>query len=200
MSDHRGAWYNHPSAKRPKEVTKLQKTKQYISIIWPAKYTIYFKFITINSLYMFRALICSSSGGAVYTTIGIFCVCIAGLECNSIPTLLAASRHKTHTQHTSCCIYSASWWSASKCSKHVEAIDRNKLKANTASCWYCCTDILRLMANKTLSLTMQYTKRNINLASTVHIHEMPFCITNCPRLCSTNTCFKIWVGPTLLVN
>jgi hypothetical protein len=30
--------------------------------------------IMINSLYMFRAPVCSSSGGTVYTTIGIFCV------------------------------------------------------------------------------------------------------------------------------
>jgi hypothetical protein len=46
---------------------------------------------------MFRALTCSSSGGTVYTTIGIFFVRFV---------------------------------SANKCSKHVEAINRNKLKEN----------------------------------------------------------------------
>jgi hypothetical protein len=40
-----------------------------------------------NSLYMFQALICSSSGSTVYTAIGIFCPCyviwlLAGLEWN----------------------------------------------------------------------------------------------------------------------
>jgi hypothetical protein len=173
---------------------------QYISIIGPTKCTICFRCITINSLYMFRALFCSSSGGSVFTTIGIFCVLITGLEWNSTPTLLAASRHKTHTKYTNYCTYSASWWWANKCSKHVEDINRNKLKVNSASCWSYCTDILRCTVNKTLSLTMQYIKRNINLASNVHIHEMPFCITNYSRLCSTNTCFKIRVGPTLLIN
>jgi hypothetical protein len=26
--------------------------------------------------------------------------------------------------------------------KHVEAVNRNKLKENSASCWYFCADIL----------------------------------------------------------
>jgi hypothetical protein len=48
---------------------------------------IYFLFITINSIYMFPVLICSSSGDTVYTTIG------------STPTLLAANRHNS-TEYT----------------------------------------------------------------------------------------------------
>jgi hypothetical protein len=44
----------------------------FISITGPTRCTICFQFITINSLYMFWALICSSSGGTVYTAIGIF--------------------------------------------------------------------------------------------------------------------------------
>jgi hypothetical protein len=40
-----------------------------------------------------------------------------------------------HTKYTKCCIYSASWWSASKYSKHVEVTNRNQPKAYTASCW-----------------------------------------------------------------
>jgi hypothetical protein len=41
----------------------------YIRITGPIRSTICFQFITINSLYMFPALICSSSGGTVYTAI-----------------------------------------------------------------------------------------------------------------------------------
>jgi hypothetical protein len=58
-----------------------------VSTTGPTRCTICFQFITINSLYMFRALISSSSGGTVYTAIGIFCAyyvgwLVAGLECS----------------------------------------------------------------------------------------------------------------------
>jgi hypothetical protein len=43
-----------------------------ISFIVPTRSTICFQFITINSLYIFLALICSSPGGTVYTKIGTF--------------------------------------------------------------------------------------------------------------------------------
>jgi hypothetical protein len=82
--------------------------------IGPSRCSICFSFIMINSLYMFQAPICSSSGGTVYTTIGIFCVYF--------------------------CTYSAFWWWADKCSKHVEAINCNKLKANSASSWSYYTE------------------------------------------------------------
>jgi hypothetical protein len=49
-----------------------------VSISGPTKYTICFQFITIIILYMFRAIICSSSGGTVCTTIGIFCAYYVG--------------------------------------------------------------------------------------------------------------------------
>jgi hypothetical protein len=74
-----------------------------ISTTGPTICTVCFQFITINSLYMFQALICSSSGGTVYTTIGIYCfvcvcVCIMSAGClqgyNGI--LLAANRHNMH--------------------------------------------------------------------------------------------------------
>jgi hypothetical protein len=55
---------------------------------------------------------------------------------NSTPTLLAASWHNKKKS----LIYSTSWWWANKCSKHVEAINLNKLKANSASCWSYYTD------------------------------------------------------------
>jgi hypothetical protein len=45
----------------------------------------------------------------------------------------------THTKYTNCCTYSTSWWWANKCLKHVQAVNCNKLKANSATCWYCCT-------------------------------------------------------------
>jgi hypothetical protein len=51
------------------------------SIIRPTRCTNCFQFITINSLYMFRARICSSSGCTVHTTVGIFCVCIMLVGC-----------------------------------------------------------------------------------------------------------------------
>jgi hypothetical protein len=43
-----------------------------VCIMGPTGYTVFFQFIMINSLYMFPALICSSSGGSVYTTIGVY--------------------------------------------------------------------------------------------------------------------------------
>jgi hypothetical protein len=115
----------------------------------PTRCTIWFEFITINSLYMFQVLICSSSGGNVYTT-GIFCVYYVSWQLVGL-TLLAASRqHNIHKQYTNFCIYSTSWWWAIKCSKHVEAINLNKLKANSAT---CCTDILRCTVNKLLNFS-----------------------------------------------
>jgi hypothetical protein len=39
-----------------------------------------------------------------------------------------------------------------RCSKHVHAINRNKQKTNSTSCWSYYTDILRHTVNKTLSL------------------------------------------------
>jgi hypothetical protein len=49
-------------------------------IIGPIRCTVYFQFISINSLYMFRALFCSSSGGTVCTTTGIFCAYYVGWQ------------------------------------------------------------------------------------------------------------------------
>jgi hypothetical protein len=77
-------------------VFRLTYSKKFFSIIEPTRYTICFHFITINSLYMFPALICSSLGGTVYTVIGIFCAyyvswLLAGLEWN----MLAAILHNT---------------------------------------------------------------------------------------------------------
>jgi hypothetical protein len=84
---------------------------------------------------------------------------------------LAASRvgvelhFNTPKKYTSCCIYSASWWWVNKCSKHVAAINRNKLKANGASYWSCCTDILRCTVNRTLRLNYLYQYRCDNFKS-----------------------------------
>jgi hypothetical protein len=54
------------------------------------------------------------------------------------------------TVYTTICIYGASCNYA----KHVQAINRNKLKANSASCWSYYTNILRCTVNKTLSLQL----------------------------------------------
>jgi hypothetical protein len=45
-----------------------------IHVTEPTRCTICFQFVTFNSLYMFQALFCWSSGGNVYTAIGIFCM------------------------------------------------------------------------------------------------------------------------------
>jgi hypothetical protein len=45
-----------------------EHSNKYFNIIVPTRCTICFQFITINSLYIFRELTCSSSGGTVCTT------------------------------------------------------------------------------------------------------------------------------------
>jgi hypothetical protein len=90
-----------------------------ISIIGPIGCTICFQFIMINSLYMSQAFICASSGGIVhvYIKIGIFC-----------------------TFYVSWLLAGLKW---NKYSKHVDAINKNKLKVNSVSCWSYYTDILQ---------------------------------------------------------
>jgi hypothetical protein len=48
------------------------KNWRCFSIIGPTRCTVCFQFIVINSLYILQALICSSSGGTVYTAIGVY--------------------------------------------------------------------------------------------------------------------------------
>jgi hypothetical protein len=100
----------------------------------------YSQFITINSLYMFPALFAHHQE-VLY---------VQQLEWNSIPTVLAASQHNTHKIYRLLYIKYLLMMSK-KCSKHVEAIDRNKQKVNSASCWYCCTDMLHCVVNGTLN-------------------------------------------------
>jgi hypothetical protein len=45
------------------------------------------QFIRINSLHMFRALICSSSGGTVYSATGTFCAEISIIIYNYLCTV-----------------------------------------------------------------------------------------------------------------
>jgi hypothetical protein len=97
------------------------------------KCTICLLFIMIINLYMFRAPIYSSSGGTVYTTIGIFC------GTGSTSTLLATSWQNTHKIYQ-LFYYSASWWWVNRCSKYVEVNNHNKLEANSAFCWSYYTD------------------------------------------------------------
>jgi hypothetical protein len=65
------AWYNILSTFSVKELFCQYKRTN--------KTRICFQFSMINILYMFRALIYSSSGGTVYTIIGMFCaIMLAG--------------------------------------------------------------------------------------------------------------------------
>jgi hypothetical protein len=67
---------------------------------------------------MFRALICSSSGGTVYTTIGIFCACYVG-QLLAINTLRAGDANLRHLrflhyncerQMTEICLLTRAWF------------------------------------------------------------------------------------------
>jgi hypothetical protein len=55
-------------------------------LVGPTRCTISFQFNMINSLYILRAPIRSSSGATVYTTIGIFCACYIGWQSVDINT------------------------------------------------------------------------------------------------------------------
>jgi hypothetical protein len=70
---------NHTQTHNTRKI--LLTVHRNISIIVPARCTICFQFITTNDLYMFTALICSSSGFTVYTTVGMFCVRIMSAGC-----------------------------------------------------------------------------------------------------------------------
>jgi hypothetical protein len=86
------------------------------------------EFITINSLYTFGAgslLIIRKY--CIYSNWYILCVLcrLAAIVVYTVPP--------------------------NKCSKHVKAINCDKLKANSASCWSYHTDMLRCTVNRTLS-------------------------------------------------
>jgi hypothetical protein len=105
-------------------------------IVEPKRCTICFPFITINSLYIFQALICSSSEGTVrsiYNNWYILCV-LCLLAAIRVLNLQRCKQPADiiRTKYTNCFIYSAFWWRANKCLKHVQAINRNKLKENNA--------------------------------------------------------------------
>jgi hypothetical protein len=57
------------------ETIDMTTLTTHFCVIWLTWCTICFQFIMINSLYMFQAPICSSSGGTVYATICIFRAC-----------------------------------------------------------------------------------------------------------------------------
>jgi hypothetical protein len=108
---------------------------------------------------MFRA-ICSSSGGTV-CKIGMFCACYVGW-------LLVG------TKYTNRCIYSASSWWAYRCLKHVQAVNHNKLKTNSASCWSCCTDTLRCTVNRTVNF--QHILWTLDCFVFIEIWSTMFCV------------------------
>jgi hypothetical protein len=62
--------------------------------------------------------------------------------CSSTPNLLAANQRNTHKYiPTAVPTVPPDDWQK-KCSKHVEDINRNKLKVISVSSWSCCTDTL----------------------------------------------------------
>jgi hypothetical protein len=63
----------------------------------------------------------------VYTAIGIFCAFYVGW-------LLA-----NYARNIPTVVYTVPPDDEQKCSKHVEAISRSRLKASSASCWSYCT-------------------------------------------------------------
>jgi hypothetical protein len=75
---------------------------------------------SVNSLHMLRAVIWSASGGAAQTAVGILRACYVG------------------------------WPLAARIARNVYGLlICNKLTANGASCWSCCTDVLRCTVNTT---------------------------------------------------
>jgi hypothetical protein len=69
--------------------------------------------------------LCSSLGGTVCTAIGIF---------SRVLCRLAASRLKTH-KNIPTAVHTVPPDDEQKVLEHVEAINRNKLRVNSASCW-----------------------------------------------------------------
>jgi hypothetical protein len=103
--------------------------------------------LPINSFYMFRTLIGHHQKvpyiQKLVNFLRIMSACCyqgwSGTRCT--PTLVAASRNNTHKIYQ-ICICSTFWWWVNKCWKHVQAINRNKLKPNSASCWSYHTEHL----------------------------------------------------------
>jgi hypothetical protein len=92
---------------------------------------------------MFRAHFCSSSGGTVRTAIGIFlCVLCLLATASSQPTSYAKRYQLIYIQYL---------LMMSKNVLEIEAIYRNKLQVNNASCWSYYADILRRTVSKTLN-------------------------------------------------
>jgi hypothetical protein len=80
--------------------------------------------------------------------------------------------HNMHKKYTNCCTYSASWWWANKCLKHVEAINHNQLKENSACCWYYWTE-MQLSIMKLFLCQTNYFAEVISLSLETVTHR--FC-------------------------
>jgi hypothetical protein len=106
------------------------------------------QFITINSLFMFPAPICTSSGGTVYTAIGTFCV------------------------------YYVSWLLAARSVWNMyRLLICNKLTANSASCWLCYADgqqNIKFGTQHVLIVHCHLALRRSQNTSDVQRHALPF--------------------------
>jgi hypothetical protein len=81
-------------------------------------------------------------------------------------------RYQFHSNPaTNCCIYSTSWWWVKKCSKHVQAVNCNELKANGASCWPHYTDVWEY-----IHLRVQFGSHFGLTVGTHRVPAMPRCI------------------------
>jgi hypothetical protein len=82
---------------------------------------------------MFPAPFCPSSGGTYVQHFEYLCAYYVGWQLVGLEwTLLNVSRHNTHTNIQNA-VHKYLLMMGKKCSKHVEAINLNKLKANVAA-------------------------------------------------------------------
>jgi hypothetical protein len=89
-----------------------------------------------------------------------------------------------YKKYTNWCTYSTSWWWVKMCSKHVEAINRNKLEVNNTSCWSYYTDIVRqTVSNKKEKKLLVYTFDNINI-----LFGLTFWLRDAPTSITFNNC------------
>jgi hypothetical protein len=116
-------------------------TKVSDCYIWRRKPTRCYSIVywSYNSLNMFRALICPSSGAREYVFVTV-CKCCniphpGRITCHPAPACWLPATKALHTTLCNKSIFSSSWWWAYKCLKHVEQITRS-INYWVASSWF----------------------------------------------------------------